>query len=405
MPRRAALLAVLLVLVGLLAACGGDGGGEAEPGTEGAAATDDSTPADQSDGDEEATPYEGYVSEVYAGPEHWACRPDVADDVCDGDLTATEVAADGTQTTVPHESATDPAYDCFYVYPTVDHSPEPGNHSFEQANPLEDVAILTQAARFTEQCRLYVPRYRQATIGSYDEVEDGELFEVTAFQTAYADVLDAFQQYMADDNGGRDVVLLGHSQGSHHLTRLVREEIDGNPALQEQMISALLVGPTGQVTVAEGEDVGGTFDEVPLCTEPDQAGCVVAFDSYWEGAPAPELGRDEGEQRACVNPAALLDGAEGPATASGAYTSPIEPDVVSTFELVEDGFTLECVEDAGGQPYLEVGVDPNAPRSDALSAYLAGRPTVQRSLHTSDWAFPMRDLLDLVEQQAAAMAR
>ncbi|OWY59283.1 hypothetical protein B7486_75410, partial [cyanobacterium TDX16] len=189
-----------------LAACGGDDSSDADGSSSEGAATDDSTPADESGEDEGASPSEGYVSEVYAGPEHWACRPDVADDVCDGDLSAIEVAADGTQTTVDHEPAADPAYDCFYVYPTVDYAEEPGNHPFEVPNPLEDVAILTQAARFTEQCRLYVPRYRQATIGSYDEAVDGEIFEVPAFQTAYADVLDAFQQYMADDNEGRDVV-------------------------------------------------------------------------------------------------------------------------------------------------------------------------------------------------------
>jgi len=401
MRTRSTAFAAILLALALLVSCG-------SVVVEGAGATGDSGDVAAPEGDadesgESATPYEGYVSEVYAGDENWACRPEITDDVCDGDLAATEVAADGTQTEVLHEVAADPAYDCFYVYPTVDYSEEPGNHPFDVENPLEDVAIGSQAARFTERCRLYVPRYRQATIGSYDEAVDGEIFEVPAFETAYADVLDAFQQYMANDNDGRDVVLMGHSQGSHHLVRLLQEEVDGNAALQEQLISALLVGPTGRVTVPEGEAVGGTFEDLPLCTEATETGCVVAFDSFWVGSPPPSLESPEGEERACVNPSALVDSADGEAPAAGAYTSPTDPTITTTFELVEDGFTLECTEDAGGQPYLEVGVEPEAPRADALTAFLAGRPRVQRSLHTSDWAFPMRDLLDLVEAQAAAM--
>ncbi len=40
-------------------------------------------------------PYPGYESAIYADPAHWLCRPDV-DDVCDHDLDATVVRANGT---------------------------------------------------------------------------------------------------------------------------------------------------------------------------------------------------------------------------------------------------------------------------------------------------------------------
>ena len=42
-----------------------------------------------------------------------------ADDICDGDLDATVVEADGTLTVEPFEQADDPPIDCFYVYPTI----------------------------------------------------------------------------------------------------------------------------------------------------------------------------------------------------------------------------------------------------------------------------------------------
>ena len=46
---------------------------------------------------------------------------------------------------------------------------------------------------------------------------------------AYDDVRDAWNEYLAHDNHGRGVVLIGHSQGTRVLIQLVKEEIDGKP--------------------------------------------------------------------------------------------------------------------------------------------------------------------------------
>lgn len=119
-------------------------------------------------------------------------------------------------------------------------------------NPLETITTQFQAARFGSLCNLYVPRYRQATIGSYPDDGGTDLYDLESFQVAYADVLDAFQTYLATYNEGRPFVLLGHSQGTHHLIRLLQEEFDDAPALRGQLISALLVGPTGRLRVPPG---------------------------------------------------------------------------------------------------------------------------------------------------------
>ena len=39
--------------------------------------------------------------DLYAEPDHWLCRPDHGDDVCDAGLDATIVDADGTLTVDP----------------------------------------------------------------------------------------------------------------------------------------------------------------------------------------------------------------------------------------------------------------------------------------------------------------
>jgi hypothetical protein len=390
--RAALAIAITLALAGV--ACGSDDADGADE------ATPDGPPPEASEPLQEDPP--GYVSEVYRDLEFWHCHPDLAEDVCSGDLDATEVSSDGGLTEMPFVAAEEPAFDCFYVYPTLDYATAPGNHPFDEDNVLEPIAVRGQAARFGELCELYVPRYRQATIGSYDEVVDGELFEVPAFATAYADVLDAFTHYLANDNAGRPLVLLGHSQGSHHLVRLVQEQFDGSEDRRDQLISALLIGPTGRVTVPEGEVVGGSFENLPLCQAADQTTCVVAFDSFAASRP-PESDPDDtpladGFTTACVNPAGFSD---SPARLAGGYFGPTVAGVQTPFELIGDYYTATCAESADGWPYLEIEAAP-APGDTRRLTHIDSRLAQSESLHTLDYNFALRDLLALVESQATA---
>ena len=70
-------------------------------------------------------------------------------------------------------------------------------------------------------------------------------------------------------------MLVGHSQGAGLLTDLLAEEIDDEPAVRDRLVSALLLGTS--VAVPDGEDVGGDFEEAPVCRAPDQTGCVVTY--------------------------------------------------------------------------------------------------------------------------------
>ena len=88
-------------------------------------------------------------------------------------------------------------------------------------------------------------------------------------EMAYADARAAWRHYLAHDNGGRGVVLIGQSQGAFMLKRLIMEEIEGKPA-QKQLVSALLPGT--DLAVPAGRDVGGDFKSVPLCRASSQTG-------------------------------------------------------------------------------------------------------------------------------------
>ena len=94
----------------------------------------------------------------------------------------------------------------------------------------------------------------------------------------------AFRDYLAHYNHGRGIVFIGHSQGATILIRLLQQEVDGNPMLRKQLVSALILG--GNVTVPKGGTVGGDFAHIPACASSTETGCVVAYSSFASEPPA-----------------------------------------------------------------------------------------------------------------------
>lgn len=363
-----------------------------------------------------AEPYAGYQSELYQSLDPWLCHPDQDTDVnvCLQEIAATFVAADGTATIEPHVPASDPAIDCFYVYPTA--SFDTGGNSDLEANEEEIFIALNQIARFTSVCRVFAPIHRQITLSvlfNDTYVGDREL--------AYGDVLDAFKHYIANENEGRGVILIGHSQGSGHLARLIQEEVENSSALADRLVAAYLLGAT--IAVPVGEDVGGTFQSTPLCRAADQTGCLVTYSS-WRDRDPPDADAifantgDDNTVAACVNPAAITGGkgtlkpylpgvvrgvftvALGPG--SSPYADPEAHDPITTPYFAMPGFVeSECV-DRGDYQYLEVSVmaDPEDPRADDFNGDF--RNTVGWGLHLVDVSIALGNLLELAEGQSAA---
>ena len=390
-PKPVQVMAVAAVAALVLAGCSGDDGDGGPAPTTTVATEQGSAPT--------VDPYDGWSSEQYAGGANWLCRPDT-DDVCDDDLDATIVRADGSTEIEAHEVAADPAVDCFYVYPTV--SADSGALADLETAGEEERAVLNQAARFSSVCRVFAPVYRQITVNGLAGVATDEEREI-----AYGDVLDAWKHYVSNDNDGRGVVLVGHSQGSGHLRRLIAEEIEGVPELQDRLVSALLLGTT--IAVPDGEDVGGDFTEIPACREDGQVGCVVSYATFRATDPPPAnsfFGEADGPDRAiCTNPAAL-DGGSGGLTPYFQATTPVfaagaAPDAVAiTTDWVTfpDFLSADCVSD-GEFDYLELVIDsdPDDPRTDDI----IGDLTPEWGLHLVDVNVAMGDLVDLVGAQVA----
>jgi Protein of unknown function (DUF3089) len=352
----------------------------------------------------------------YGKPESWLCRPGRKDS-CAADLTTTVVSADGKLTRETFTANPNPPIDCFYVYPTVSMDATP--NSDMNAGPEEHSVIQHQFARFASQCRVYAPLYRQVTLTALRSMIAGKPLAADRM-LAYNDVLDAWNHYLANDNSGRGVVLIGHSQGAGVLTQLIRTEIDGKP-IQKQMVSALLLGTN--VATPKDKDVGGAFQNTPLCKSATQTGCVIAYVTFRENMPPPansRFGRAPGEnmQAACTNPAALAGGkgelhaylgTRGRSVASAGaepkpWTTP-EQQIDTAFVSVPGLLTAECVANELGS-YLSVKVhaDPADARTDDIPGDVVVNNQVERSwgLHLIDANIAMGNLVDIVGQQARA---
>jgi hypothetical protein len=241
----------------------------------------------------------------YRDPSTWLCLPSRLTDPCHHDLVTTKISPDGSTSVEAAAAAGAPAdrpADCFYVYPTVDLSPRADNHSdFTDVSQIVQ-ATRSQVARFGQVCSLYVPLYRQATIGSYlsgANVRDEKL------NLAYADIADAFRYYLAAYNHGRDIILIGHSQGAEMITRLLVEFFDRDPGLRARLVIALPIG--GHLEVPVGRTVGGTFRHLPACTALGETGCILGYRSYRDGnsAAADQPAPAPGNESLCVNPGDL----------------------------------------------------------------------------------------------------
>jgi len=357
----------------------------------------------------------------YRKPETWLCRPGRAD-VCAGDMASTIVAPDGSMRVEPPAPPSAPKADCFYLYPTT--SMDQTKYSDMIPDRQEQGLVASQAAPLRDVCRVFAPIYRQLTLPALRvTMSKGMKLSEDDFALPYADVLAAWRDYLAHDNQGRPFVLVGHSQGSAMLKRLLIDEIDGKPA-QRRMLSAILPGVA--VMVPHGKTVGGDLKTVPLCRSGTQTGCVVTWASYRDTNPPPAnalFGKSSGDLEAgCTNPA-RLEGGPAPLNPilgfpwwRGGVAQFRQPSVWAAkgvplptrFVRMPGQLSAECTT-RNGFSYLAVHVDPGAARDMTEAAI--GTATVGDAdwpdwgFHVVDMAIVEGDLITLIRDQSRAWHR
>jgi hypothetical protein len=343
----------------------------------------------------------------------WLCKPGLVEDPCTSPLTTTVVNTNGETSLEKARKANHPPIDCFYVYPTV--SEQPTTNANLEIEPQETQIAIDQASRFSQDCRVFAPMYPQLTLRAIDE-PGGITLE--AETKAYLGVLDAWQEYLGKYNKGRGVVLIGHSQGAALLIQLIKEQIDPNPSVRQQLVSAVLLG--GNVLVPEGKLVGGDFQNIPACQAAYETHCVIAYSTFLKEPPQDSFfGRPEsallgggsenkGMQVVCVNPTQLAqnEGASG-ALLPYASTTPF-PGLLGLFMETPTGstpwvastgeYTAQCHNEHGAS-WLQV--NPVGPPIDPPQ-YVKEALGPQWGLHLYDVNIALGNLVKTVALQTQA---
>jgi hypothetical protein len=319
----------------------------------------------------------------------WICKPGLAKNWCDSNLTTTAVLANGTRHVFRPAVSPQPI-DCFYVYPSISTERRPNSDLVVHTG--EAYTAVTQAAQFAPDCAVYAPMYHQVTsYAGKDGIAPGN------FNLEYMDVLAAWRDYLAHDNHGHGVVLIGHSEGSFILERLLQAGV----VPKKLLVSAILLGGDVQV------DSSNRFAGLPACSSQTKTGCIVAYSS-WDRTPPADAGLQSsgaGKHVLCVNPAAPGSSASATITpwftgveVSGIITKQFLPFPETVWISFPDMYTAQCVRQ-GRRAWLLVKRIPHPGDARETVSEIQGS---ERGLHPADVNIALTQLVQLVGRQAKA---
>ena len=199
----------------------------------------------------------------YSQAESWIARPDIKDN------PSAWVPHGSDLTNAPIAAAT------FYVHPTTYLERDRWNAPLDAAgepSARARVFVESQSGAFNSVSEIWAPKYRQAAFGAFLlKSADAD----KALDLAYRDVLAAFDHFLDGQPADRPIILAGHSQGSLHLLRLMKDRRD---ALKGRLVAAYVAGwPVGM-----SSDLPALG--IPACTDAGQLGCLLSWQSFREPA-------------------------------------------------------------------------------------------------------------------------
>lgn len=245
----------------------------------------------------------------------------------------------------------------FFVHPTsfIDKDKWNAPLGHKESEDRAKIFLRGQASAFNQAGDVWAPRYRQATLGAFlTEKKEGQ----QALDAAYQDVLIAFDYFIREVPDDRPIILAGHSQGSLHLTNLLKDRVAGTP-LANRIVAAYVVG----WPVSVEADVPALGLEV--CETANQSNCILSWESFAEPA---DYGRiievydttigfngesRKGTQLLCTNP---VNGDTNSESLAAQNLGTLVPnDELSDATLVEGSVPARC-DDRG---FLLIGDPPD----------------------------------------------
>lgn len=224
---------------------------------------------------------------IYTELNAWAAHPQLKDssDISSAAIEAFDLEFGNQGIEIP----------TFFLYPTLYQKGElwnadPRDSAYRAS--VEQSSIRMQASVFNALGPVWAPHYRQMHYkGYFPRRSDNQADIETAWETAYEDVHNAFQAFLEANTG--PFIIAGHSQGTHHATRLLREVVGVDSTLKSRLLVAFLVG--GKVSAEK-------LPNVPICEHPEDINCWVGWRSYKDR----RAGKGRIPSSLAVNPITML---------------------------------------------------------------------------------------------------
>jgi hypothetical protein len=243
----------------------------------------------------------------------------------------------------------------FFIHPTSYLDRSRWNSPLDDADSQQRARLFvrSQASAFNGVGEIWAPKYRQATFGAFLTTREDA---VMALDFAYRDVLAAYDEFIRQAPKDRPIILAGHSQGSLHLTRLLAERVKGSPEMR-RIAAVYVIGWPVSIPV-DLPRFG-----FPACEEPDQAACLVSWQSFAEPADTDMVtdiydatNGTNGQSRAgtpmvCTNP--LTGSAGGQAEAQANLGTLLPNEALTDAALVKAAVPARCDE----RGFLLIGKD------------------------------------------------
>lgn len=207
-------------------------------------------------------------SNIYSNVSMWFARPEIAKGNPALWLPKGFEEADSSK---PESKAA-----IFFIHPTSFMKKNTWNAPLDdkESQALARIFLRGQASAFNIAGDVWAPRYRQATLGAFlTEKKEGQ----QALDAAYQDVLVAFDFFIREIPAEQPIILAGHSQGSLHLTNLLKDRVAGTP-LSNRIVAAYVVG----WPVSVDADVPALG--LGICEKPEQYNCLLSWESFAEPA-------------------------------------------------------------------------------------------------------------------------
>ncbi len=162
--------------------------------------------------------------------------------------------------------------DIFFVHPTTYISPKYWNVNLNNEQIIErtkEWSIKRQLSIFSEYGNLYAPQYRQATFYSFvSKSNNGK----KALDLATKDIRNAWKYYLKNINPTGPIIIVGHSQGSMIIMRLL-PEIMSDPKLAKRIIAVYAVGwPLSEKYLKNNP-------QIKVCENSTQTGCIISWNT------------------------------------------------------------------------------------------------------------------------------